>query len=177
MTRRRWTALAALTVVAALALTGCGNDEPAKPKQSAVDAGTYVGKVDGTTANVGLVVKDNRVAGFFCTETEDWMTLAPVDLKGGKATLRGDDGTDPGKGTEVDVTFSGDSATGKVDLGEIALFTAEKATGDAGVYRVPAESDGKPWKGWVVLNDGTYTGNAKGKPSSGSPWTDPDSQP
>ena len=68
MTRRPWSFLAALAAIASLALTACGNDEPAKPEQSAVDAGTYVGRVDGTTANIGLVVKDNRVAGFFCTE-------------------------------------------------------------------------------------------------------------
>jgi hypothetical protein len=131
--------------------------------------------VDGTTANIGLVVKDNRVAGFMCTETKEWTTLAPVDLNGNKATLRAADGTDPAP--DVEVTFNGDSATGKVHLDQIALFTAEKATGDAGVYRVPAEKEGEPWKGWVVLNDGSYTGNAKGKPSSGTQWIQPDIDP
>jgi hypothetical protein len=177
MARRPWTPLAALAAIAALALAGCSSDEPAKPKQDAVDAGTYVGHVDGTSANIGLVVKDNRVAAFMCTERNEWLTFPAVDVKGKKATLRADDGTEPGPGTEVDVTFSGDGATGKLDLGDIALFTAEKATGDAGVFRVPAEKEGDPWKGWVVLNDGSYTGNAKGKPTSGSPWIDPDSQP
>lgn len=177
MTRRQWMPLAALFSIAALVLTACGADEPAKPKQSAVDAGTYVGHVDGTSANIGLVVKDNRVAGFMCTERNEWLTFPAVDINGKKAKLRADDGTEPGPGTEVDVTFKADVATGKVDLGDIALFTAEKATGDAGVYRVAAEKEGEPWKGWVVLNDGSYTGNAKGKPSSGQLWTDPDSQP
>lgn len=176
MTRQRWTAPAALAVIAALAVSGCGNEEPAQPKEKAADAGTYVGKVEDTNANIGLVVRDNQIAGFVCENKESWLTLARTDLNGDKATLKAEDGTDPG--TEVSVTISGDRATGTVSFEEVtATFTAEKATGDAGVYRVPGQREGEPWKGWVVLNDGSYTGNAKGKPSSGQPWVDPDSQP
>ncbi len=29
----------------------------------------------------------------------------------------------------------------------------------------------------MVLNDGPYAGNAKGKPSSGSEWINPDTDP
>lgn len=128
MTRRPWAVLAALTALTAVGLAGCSGDEPAKPKQDAIGAGTYVGHVGGTSANIRLVVKDNRVAAFMCTETNKWLTFPAVDLKGKKATLRADAGTEPGPGTEVDVTFKDDVANGKVDLGEIALFAAEKAT-------------------------------------------------
>jgi hypothetical protein len=173
--------LAALIAIAALGLTACGNDEPAKPKQSAADAGTFVGTVDGTTVNIGLVVKDNRLAGFACSKKEiaagypkkASFALAPVDLTGNKATLQTDDGTEVGS-----VAISGDNATGKLDvLGYTQPFTAERATGDAGVFRLPAEKEGEPWTGWVVLNDGSFTGNAKGKPSSGQPWINPDQEP
>jgi hypothetical protein len=76
------------------------------------------------------------------------------------------------------VSVAEDIAVGTVEFaGSKRRFSAEPATGDAGVYRLAAENPDEEWDGWVVLNDGTYTGTSKSKPSTGSPWVDPDSQP
>jgi hypothetical protein len=57
------------------------------------------------------------------------------------------------------------------------IFAAERATGKAGVFRLAADYPDVEWDGWIVLNDGTYTGTSKSKPSTGKPWINPEIDP
>lgn len=180
--RRWWSLLATVMAVTAMTLPGCadGEKEPkTEPTQSEEipNTVTYVGKVDSTSANIGLVVKGDRLAGFVCQDAKaslrlDAVPLDAVPLEEGTGELLHDA---IAVGT---VSVTDDEAVGTVDFeGSKRKFTAEPATGEAGVYRKAAENPGQPWDGWVVLNDGSHTGTSKSKPSTGRPWIDPDSQP
>jgi hypothetical protein len=173
--RRRWAPLLALMAAAALSLAGCAdNDTEAKPEASPIKAGAtvYVGKVDASEANIGLVTQGDKLAGMVCQDANTSLRLDAVPLQNGTAELVAD-------GTVVGtVSVAADIAVGTVDFdGSKRKFRTELATGGAGVYRLPSENQDEPWDGWVVLNDGTYTGTSKSKPSTGRPWIDPDSQP
>lgn len=85
--------------------------------------------------------------------------------------------TDPTGAVVGTVTTTATGATGEVEFaGQSRAFRAEPAVGSAGVYRLAGASPGRPWTGWVVLNDGSITGTAKGKPR-GSTWICPDTEP
>ena len=76
------------------------------------------------------------------------------------------------------VAITDHGAAGKVEIGGLQhIFAAEHATGKAGVYRLAATNADDAWDGWIVLNDGTYTGTSKSKPITGNPWIDPDTDP
>lgn len=174
--RRRWWRLSALVAAAAMTLSSCsGSDEEpttiaTKPEGASGEV-TYVGKVDASTANIGLVTQGDRLAGMVCQDAKSSLRLDAVTLANGSAELVAD-----GKVVGT-VSVAEDVAVGTVEIaGSQHRFMTEPATGQAGVYRLAA-GDSDAWHGWVVLNDGTYTGTSKGKPSGGSPWINPDSQP
>ena len=176
MEQRRWGPLLVLVAAATLTLAGCAGDET-EPKsirtiQEASDHGTFVGTVDGTGANIGLVTKDNKLAGFVCEDKNSSLRLDPVPIENGAAKLVFDGRT---VGT---VAITDHGAAGKVELGGLQhIFAAEHATGKAGVYRLAATNSDENWDGWIVLNDGTFTGTRKNMPSTSKPWIDPETDP
>ena len=175
--RRWWRRSAILVALAAMTLAGCSNSDKEPTTIATVPEGTsdgvvYVGKVDASSANIGLVTKGDQLAGLICQDANDSLRLDTVTVSDGSAVLVAD-------GKEVGtVSVAEDVAVGTVEIdGSKHRFMTEPATGDAGVFRLAAENPDEEWDGWVVLNDGSFTGTSKGKPSSGSPWIDPDSQP
>ena len=166
-----------LVLIAAgmLSLAGCA-DDPAEPEPAASpttsDGAVYVGTVDASEANIGLVVKGDRLAGMVCQDENASLRLDAVTLDEGATELT-QDGEPVGT-----VSVADDIAVGTVDFdGSKRKFQAEPATGDAGVFRLAAENPDEPWDGWVVLDDGSFTGTSKSPPSTGSPWIDPDQEP
>ena len=176
MVRRRWRLPAALVTAAAMTLAGCsGSDEEPKTiptVESGVSDGVYVGKVDSSSANIGLVVKGGQLAGMVCQDANASLRFDAVPVEDGSALLVQD-----GKSVGT-VSLAEDVAVGTVAFdGSKRRFSAEPATGDAGVFRRAAENPEGEWDGWVVLNDGSFTGTRKGRPSTGSPWINPEVDP
>lgn len=174
MERRFWSPLLALAVAAVLISAGCSDgDQDSKAKTvTSSESATFVGKVEGTGANIGLVTKDGKLAGFVCENKTNSLRLGPVPIKDGTAKLV-QDGRTVGA---VEITDHG--AAGKVEIAGLRhIFSAEHATGQAGVYRLANQDAEEDWDGWIVLNDGSYTGTSKSKPSTGKPWVDPEVDP
>ncbi len=177
--RRRWWRLSAVLVaVAAMAFAAGCSDSGKEPTTIATisegtsEGVTFVGTVDASSANIGLVTQGDRLAGMICQDAGAALRLDAVTVANGSAELMA------GGNVVGTVSVSDDVAVGTVELdGSKRKFMAEPATGEAGVFRLAAENSDDAWDGWVVLNDGSYTGTSQGKPSSGSPWIDPDSQP
>ena len=171
--RRWWTPPIVLAAMAALGVAGCAETSEPKSKASPTEPGqVYVGQVDASKANIGLVTQGDRVAGMVCLDATSSLRLDAVTLENGTGELK-EDGKVVGT-----VSVADDIAVGTVDFkGSKRRFRAEPATGDAGVYGKVAENPDEPWDGWVVLNDGSYTGTSKSKPSTGKPWIEPDTQP
>ncbi len=175
--RRRWGSLsAALVAVAAMTVAGCtGSDQEPKVSQTipeASDAVTYVGKVDASSANIGLVTQGDQLAGLICEGPNASLRLDAVTVDTGSAILMAD-----GEAVGT-VSVADDIAVGTVEFaGSKRRFSAEPAIGDAGVYSLAAENPDEEWVGWVVLNDGSFTGTTRSKPSTGRPWINPDTQP
>lgn len=176
MERRRILSRSLVLVAAAMLITAACSDASKDSKvrtiQSVSDGGSFVGTVEGTHANIGLVTKDDWLAGFVCEGPNAAVRLDPVPIKGGGAKLV-QDGRTVGL-----VAITDHGATGRIDLAGLQrTFAAEQATGKAGVYRLAAKA-GREWDGWIVRNDGRYTGTIKSKPSiSSRPWIDPDTDP
>jgi len=176
VTRRRWQApLLVVMAAAMLSLAGCA-DSSNEPEPAASPTSTrgsvYVGTVDASDANIGLVTQGDKIAGMVCQDENASLRLDAVTLVDGTAELA-QDGTVVGT-----VSVADDIAVGTVDFdGSKHKFRAEPATGDAGVYRLAAENPGDPWDGWIVLNDGSHTGTSKGDPSTGRPWINPGVDP
>ena len=163
-----------VAVGAFLTLAGCSDPEP-KPTvtiPAASDGVTFVGPVDASTANIGLVTRNDRLAGFVCQDESASLRFDPVPIENGTAELTQD-------GTVVGTVSVADGvAVGTVDFGGAKhKFVTAPASGQAGVFRLAAENPDDAWDGWIVLNDGTYTGTSDNKPSTGMPWVDPDIDP
>lgn len=176
--RRRWWRLsAALVAVAATTLAGCSDSDKEPTSIATASEGTsdgvvYVGKVDASSANIGLVTRGDQLAGMICQDANASVRLDPVTVTNGTAELA--------QGGEVvgTVSVADDIAVGTVEFeGSKRKFRAEPATGNAGVFRLAAENPDEEWDGWVVLNDGSFTGTSENKPSTASPWVDPATDP
>ena len=178
MDRRRWRLSAALVAVAAMTLAGCsGSDEEPTPIRTIQgdmsDGVVYVGKVDASSALIGLVTKDDRLAGLICQSANASVRLDSVPMNNGAAKLK-QNGRVVGT-----VSVAQDLAVGTVAFaGSKRRFIAEPATEKgAGVFRRAADNPGQAWDGWVVLNNGSFTGTSRSKPSVGKPWIDPEIDP
>ena len=159
---RIFVALATATLVATGA-SACGGDDdpPAKaaartqagpPIQSAdllraVSRKTYVGKVVGTDAYIGVDTADGRSARVYvCDGTGQGQWVAPSDAH---------------------LVPHGDGFTGSVVVDGVAHdFSTVRATGPGGVYTF---ADGSVRATWIVLADGSRKGSATkdGKPVAG----------
>jgi hypothetical protein len=117
----------------------------------------YVGRVEGTRAFVGVVVRGSDVMAYVC----DGRKLARWfggRLRDGRAVLRS------ASGEELELRLS-DVARGTLRLPgrEAASFVAVAAHGRAGLFRSEraGTSPGRPARvltGWVRLNDGSLRG-------------------
>ena len=125
--RRRWRMSAALAAVVAMTIAGCSDSdkEPttvATASEAASDGITYVGKVDASSANIGLVTKGDRLAGLVCQDANASLRLDAVTVANGTAELK-QDGTVVGT-----VSVADDIAVGTVEFaGSKHRFQAEPA--------------------------------------------------
>jgi hypothetical protein len=142
-----------LVLVATLGVMACGaGGSSAAPKD-----GSYVGKVDGTDAYIALVTGSGKVAGYICDSATISIWIPAATVSGNSASLVSRKGAAVGQ-----VTWSGSTASGTVTIdGASHAFTAQLATGDAGLYRAVQGTPGAAGSievGWVVLPDGTQRG-------------------
>lgn len=140
-----------LITLVALGLAACGGGSAA-PKD-----GSYVGKVDGTDAYIALVTGGGKVAGYICDGASISVWIPAATVSGNTASLVSRKGVALGP-----VTWSGSTASGTLTIdGTSHPFTAELATGDAGLYRAAQGTPGDAGAvevGWVVLPDGSQRG-------------------
>jgi hypothetical protein len=144
-------AVTLLVMLAGLGLVSCGGGSAA-PKD-----GSYVGKVDGTDAYIALVTGSAKVAGYICDSASISVWIPAATVSGNTANLVSRKGVAVGP-----VTWSGSTASGTVTIdGTGHAFTAQLASGDAGLYRAVQGTPGDAGSievGWVVLADGTQRG-------------------
>jgi hypothetical protein len=147
--------LLSLVLLLLISLPACGGDNETAGTASAPD-GTYVGTVEGSEAYMALVTDGAVVQGYLCDGQGLWVWLEG-DVSGGGAELASRRGDDLGE-----ATFSEEEAAGRVSIdGEEHAFTAQLATGDAGLYRATKGELGEPGSveaGWIVLHDGSQRG-------------------
>jgi hypothetical protein len=119
--------------------------------------GTFVGTVEGTDAYIALVSEGNVTTGYVCDGTPKavkvYFWLDNAEITDGSAELASRQGDPLGE-----PSFADDQASGEVEIdGQPHSFTAEAATGDAGLYRpIKGETGqkGTVESGWIILNDG-----------------------
>lgn len=103
---------------------------------------------------IGIRVDGDEVVAYLCDD--DIQIILNGTLTDGEATLSDD-------GDQVAMAFEGDLIAGEVALegAEPETFTAERATGEAGVYAAQhALADVEVTARWVVLDDGRQRGRA-----------------
>jgi len=172
---RQWTLLTLL--ILSLILSACGGGQPATEALS----GAWVGKLEGSDAFVGIASNGEEIMAYICdgqTITQWFKGQAVADkleLTSGSANLQ--------------AQLSVDTANGSITLadGQTYNFTADRAAGDAGLYRLEEQANDESWiSGWVVLNDGQLRGlrvSSKGtfetqsSLSTGAGRLDPDLKP
>jgi hypothetical protein len=166
-----------VALIAAGALVGgCGGDdddetgtEPSQAQQGPRLADQWAGRVTGTESYISVFTLDDGQTGAYLADGREIAVLALGSLEDGELDLEAEDGTT--------VTGSADgTATGTVVLnGREYDFTAERATGEAGWYRVREVVDGQQIAaGYIVLADGTQRGAVRrGDEVIGAPELDP----
>jgi hypothetical protein len=142
-----------LVTLFAFGLAACG----AGGSSEAPKDGSYVGKVDGTDAYIALVTGSGKVAGYICDSANISVWIPAATVSGNSASLVSRKGVAVGP-----VTWSGSTASGTVTIdGTGHAFTAQLASGDAGLYRAVQGTPGDAGAvevGWVVLPDGSQRG-------------------
>jgi hypothetical protein len=122
-----------------------------------VTPGVYVGQVQGTDDSVALVTDGHRLSGaYLCIPQSTSQWIRPGPFTNGKASLVARRGATLGS-----ATFNGKTASGEVTAGGQRSFTAQVATGDAGLYRKTSGSiNGGQFTetGWIVLPNGNVCG-------------------
>jgi hypothetical protein len=114
---------------------------------------TFVGKVEGTTANLAIFTEGGVASAFFCDSAELWGFLDGT-LSGSTITA-----SEP-LGDTLEATIDGTTITGTITIdGEAHSFTTESATGDAGAFADEIRTgDQVETHAWVQANDGSVTG-------------------
>jgi hypothetical protein len=161
---------AMLVLLSAAVLAACGGDDENSPAPAAnaaatattrsagADAGrTFVGKVDGTDANIAIAVGDGAANAYVCDSKKIWGFVTGSN-QDGKLTLANN------RGDTLEATVDGDAVSGTVKLedGTEHAFTATPAKGDGGLYELARNVDGTAFvTRWVRTNDG----EVRGKPT------------
>lgn len=123
---------------------------------AAVDDDLFIGVA---VAEPGASEEDPRTVAVYLCDGQTVSQWLIEEVTGQEATLVAGDAS-------VDVTIADNGVSGTVALGggEPQPFTAELATGDAGVYRAEWYLGGVDYRvDWVVLNDGRQRGPIDGK--------------
>jgi hypothetical protein len=169
-TRSRRTMLTAALVGAGLALISGGSGEAPAPARAdasseAPAATTYVGRVAGTRALIGLIEDGRRIRAYVC----DSRTIASWflgSLRNGRAALTATVGR-----ARLTLALSRGRAEGAVTIAARRhRFVALPATGKAGLYRGTLSApDGSPLAaGGIVLPSGAKAG-AVVRPGTAAP--------
>jgi hypothetical protein len=156
----------ALVVIVAFATMAALSAAPAGAKQRGEKGTTFVGTIEGTDANIAIIVGKKGAFGYICDgdQTSHWLRGA---VKGDRITLVA------GTGATVTATINGKTLEGTVLLPEPSssdltsrlstltphAFEANKAREKAGLFRDETTVDGVSYTaGWVRLEDGDVKG-------------------
>lgn len=158
----RTSAALLVSALLALALGACGGGDDggqssprAGPERvGAGAAATYVGRVAGSDANIALLVDGERLSGYVCDDDGAiGVWFEDRSLERGRAQLARRGGGEAIGGAVIGPR----SASGEIEVdGQRLSYTAEPATGDAGLYRIVdgrAGRAGVSRDGLVVLNE------------------------
>jgi hypothetical protein len=145
--------------VVAVAVVACGDDDSGSTDDALANQG-WVGHVDDSDAFVAAVVGDGQVVAYVCDGDADIVEWFAGDVESDQLFS-----LVASSGAVITAEVDGGRWVGSVTLsgGTTHSFTAEIATGDAGLYRVrsdEAESDGIE-AGWVVDNAGDVRGSLR----------------
>jgi hypothetical protein len=117
---------------------------------------TYVGRVTDDIY-IGVSLGDPTGAGevsVYLCDSDEIYTLMSGELTNGEATL-----SDGDTSVTLIMTDAALTGTATIEGGDPLEFTAESATGVAGMYEVTQEvGDVDHWMRWIVLNDETQRG-------------------
>jgi predicted small secreted protein len=159
---KRLAILIAVLALAAFGLATCGNDDDETTatagRTQPVGAGVFVGRVDGTDAEIALITNGQHLSGAYLCSPNGAVWFRPATFAGGAAELVPRSGETLGE-----ASFAGEGASGTVDVGGGSHdFSAELATGKAGLYRTasgkPESEGGVSETGWIVLPNGSKCG-------------------
>jgi len=141
-----------------VSVTEYRRSRPQRGAPSTVTPGVFVGRVNGTSAEVALVTDGQRLSGAYLCDTSGvspWFRPSPLSLGGTELVTRGGDALG-------EVGFAGKRVQGDIAVGSgSGSFTARLATGKAGLYHTASGQPGEPGfreTGWIVLPDGTRCG-------------------
>ena len=157
-----------LLSVSPVGLAACGgNDEPsarsadagAQPRELTQSSGatqdrTFVGKLEGTDANIAVNVGEDIAHAYVCDSKRIWGLLSG-SVRDGRLKLASK------TGQALVGSVAAETVSGTVTLtdGTKRSFTASPAKGDAGLYQLAKEVDGTPYvTRWVKANDGSVRG-------------------
>lgn len=125
----------------------------------------FVGAVDDelfigiAVPGVGANGDESRTVAVYLCDSQDVSQWIVGQVTGQQATLITDEAS-------IEVTLDGANASGAVTLGggEPRPFTAELASGEAGIYRTEWSQGGVNYQiDWIVLADGRQRGPLDGK--------------
>jgi hypothetical protein len=137
-------------------LTACGGGATASEPLAAA----WVGKVEGTEAFIAIASNGTELMAYVCDSQTitQWFHaktgVDQLDLVAGTVDVSSE-------GAKLQAQLTQTTATGTVTLadGQAHKFTAAKAEGDAGLYRLEETANNEQLlTGWVVLNDGQLRG-------------------
>jgi hypothetical protein len=130
--RGSWAGMA-LAAALAVSFAGCGSSSGGAPPSSAAAPRVFVGVVEGTDVQVGIVATTHHARVFFCggdasyATLTHWIPSATLDPAGG-ALSQGDDAA----GWSVDGKLDDGGATGTVVAGPAGTFSFHAAPVSAG---------------------------------------------
>lgn len=172
-----WSAvLLVLLTVFLPACTGPAEEEPAAATEDDISLNRFATPQDAEMDHYVAAIDDElfigvavspqdaneeapRTAAVYLCDGETVSQWIVEEISGQEATLVAGD-------TSVDVTLADDSVSGAVasDGEEAQPFTADLATGDAGLYRAKWTLAGVDYQiDWIVLPDGRQRGGLDGK--------------
>lgn len=172
-----WRALVAGVVVVAVGLSmmACGSSSTSRAATAEPVLHAFVGRFAGQPAlKVALLVGRDSSVAYICDNHSGGVLLrGPVRSqgRGGAAELKADDGI------SLSASFGAREAAGTITLpgGAAAAFTAQLATGSAGLYEAAAMAATGSLQGrWIVGNDGQVAGMLR---LNGEPVANPALQP
>lgn len=162
--KTKWTFLTViiLLIITLFVFPGCEKEETEDTFFDIQGENGFVGKVDGTTLFIALLVAENEAIVYVCNGDElisEWFMEAidnPTDIR-----------LTNSEGAKISAKFEGRAFSGQVTLRNSTypyLFTAGPNTAeDAGIYRVSGQEaiDDEIGAGWILNSDGEERGTLK----------------